>query len=202
MYQHKAVAIRRREGRPEPGEWPVEPSNGMDPVAWFRSSLAVLLDEFAAHEPDAPCWTWYGPEQNVAFWYRRMAHETAVHRVDVELAVGSASSIPDDMAVDGVDEVLERCLAYDWLDEDVAGGGESVLIDAGAERWRLRLLSRAIGFERGEFDDDRSSATVSGDPAEVFLWLWGGRPVSAVQVTGDAALVRRLREHYLAASTQ
>ena len=42
-----------------------------------------------------------------------MAQETVIHRVDAELAAGEPiAPIPDDLAVDGIDEVLERFLAY------------------------------------------------------------------------------------------
>ena len=47
------------------------------------------------------------------FWIRRMAQETVIHRVDAELALGEPfAPIPDDLALDGIDEVLERFLAF------------------------------------------------------------------------------------------
>lgn len=202
VYQHKVAAIRRKDRRPEFGEWPTEPPSGVAPIAWFEQSLSLLLTEFAVNPPDTKCWTWYEPQQNVAFWYRRMAQETAVHRVDAELAFGQPSSLPADLAVDGIDEVLERFLAYDWFNEAVDGRGESVLIDAGEQQWRVRLDEREIEFERGRPLDAGANATVAGHPAELYLWLWGRRPISAVTVTGDGKLAWRLREHYLVAATQ
>jgi hypothetical protein len=47
------------------------------------------------------------PDQTVGFWIRRMAQETVVHRVDAELAAEVApGAIPDDIALDGIDEFL------------------------------------------------------------------------------------------------
>ena len=42
----------------------------------------------------------------MGFWFRRMAHETVIHRVDAELAAGLPTAhVPDDLAIDGIDEV-------------------------------------------------------------------------------------------------
>ena len=55
----------------------------------------------------------------------------------------------------------------------------------------------------GHSDRDRvtSHATVSGEPSELLLWLWGRRPLSAVTVEGDEAVIAELRER-LSLATQ
>ena len=60
-----------------------------------------------------PAWSWWEPDQTVGFWYRRMALETVVHRVDVETQFGPPSAIDAALAVDGIDEVLTLMLAGD-----------------------------------------------------------------------------------------
>ena len=45
-----------------------------------------LIAEFGARQPTDPTPTWYDPDQTVAFWIRRMAQETVIHRMDAELA--------------------------------------------------------------------------------------------------------------------
>ena len=204
VYQHKVVTIRLRDRRPEAGEWPTEPPSGVAPVPWFEESLSLLLTELAQNPPDTRCWTWYEPQQDVAFWYRRMAQETAVHRVDAEQAFGAPAPVPADLALDGIDEVLERMLAYDWFDEAVDGHGESVLVDAGDQQWRLRLAEREIEFERapGAGSAASADATVRGAPEQLYLWLWGRLPSSHLTMAGDGKLAHRLREHYVAAATQ
>ena len=204
VYQHKVVTIRLRDRRPEAGEWPTEPPSGVAPVPWFEESLSLLLTEFAENPPSTKCWTWYEPQQDVAFWYRRMAQETAVHRVDAEQAFGESAPVPADLALDGIDELLERMLAYDWFNEAVDGRGESVLIDAGDRQWRVRLAEREIEFERAPDAGSAASADarVRGEPEQLYLWLWGRLPISHLTVAGDDKLARRLREHYGAAATQ
>ena len=45
----------------------------------------------ARFDPAAPSWTWWPDDQTAGFWLRRMAQETAVHRVDVELPLGATT---------------------------------------------------------------------------------------------------------------
>jgi uncharacterized protein (TIGR03083 family) len=42
----------------------------------------------------------------LAFWARRQAHETAIHRADAESAGGVRPEYPPDFAADGIDELL------------------------------------------------------------------------------------------------
>lgn len=55
------------------------------------------------------CWTFLptAPPSPVAFWARRQAHETTVHRMDAEAALGVLfSAVEPEFAEDGVDELL------------------------------------------------------------------------------------------------
>src|SRR5581483_6028840 len=79
-----------------------------DPAArpqWVRDGATLLVDTLAAHDPDDPCWT-FAPPANTGFWRRRQAHETAMHRVDAQLARGAAEPIDAALAADGIDEWL------------------------------------------------------------------------------------------------
>ena len=79
--------------------------------SWWSSSTS--------HAPGDHAATWWPPDQTVGFWLRRMAHETSIHRRDVESAVGAETPVAPDLAVDGIDEVLALMLAGDWSDEVV-----------------------------------------------------------------------------------
>jgi uncharacterized protein (TIGR03083 family) len=201
VYLHKIECIRRN-ARPE--DWPPD-LNGEEPLALFDRAYAALTDEFAARPPDSPAWTWYAPEQDVGFWIRRMAQETVIHRVDAELAAGiEPSPIPEDLAVDGVDEVLERFLAYGsrvWREDfgNLLDGldGRAVRVAAGDRAWVVALVKDGVSIlEQGD-----SAASVSGAPQSVLLWLWRRVGDEVVTVDGDAALVAELRE-LLGAATQ
>jgi uncharacterized protein (TIGR03083 family) len=52
-----------------------------------------------------PVWA-FGEMRPASFWARRMAHETAVHRADAEIAVGRTPDLAPELAADAIDERL------------------------------------------------------------------------------------------------
>ncbi|MEU8568786.1 maleylpyruvate isomerase family mycothiol-dependent enzyme [Streptomyces pathocidini] len=70
---------------------------------WLAEGAARLAEALRAAGPDAKVWT-PGPGGTAAFWARRMAHETAVHRADAALAVGAEYALATEVALDAVDE--------------------------------------------------------------------------------------------------
>ena len=80
---------------------------------WVREGAVVLADALEAQPPDTPAWTWLPPPTN-GFWRRRQAHETAVHRVDAQLAAGDVQPIDGALAADGIDEWLSLVPNIPW----------------------------------------------------------------------------------------
>jgi uncharacterized protein (TIGR03083 family) len=110
VYLHKVTLMRTGE---VPPQWPPPGLAAEAPLALLGRTYGELRAEFSAREPASPALTWYEPDQTVAFWIRRMAQETVVHRIDAELAAGlPVTRVPASLAVDGVDEVLKLMLAY------------------------------------------------------------------------------------------
>lgn len=188
VYLHKVEAIRRQE-RPDP--WPPEHLGGEDALDLLDDAHRRLVAAFAAHDPNDPAWTWYPPDQTVGFWIRRMAHETAVHRHDVERAAGQTTAVAADLAVDGIDEVLELMLAGDWSPYvvDAASGG-TVLVSSGGHDWAVTLDPSTVTVARHALPG--AVARVTGEPGEVLLWLWGRGPLPGSE--GDLAAVTELRD--------
>jgi len=197
VYHHKINSMVL--GRfPADGESAQGPGDDDDLLPWFRTSLAGLLHELTTRHPDAAAPTWYAPEQNVAWFYRRMAQETAVHRVDVELATGVVTPVADDLALDGVDEVLDLFVRYGLgmdPDEDVSDfAGRSVQIRTGHQAWHvLGTLGDPTGQLRLDRGVHAADASVSGEPSELLLWLWNRRPDSAVRIDGDPQALAAFR---------
>jgi uncharacterized protein (TIGR03083 family) len=75
--------------------------------AWVESGAAALVETLRKTPGDAPMWSW-GADHHAGFWSRRMLHETAIHRVDAELALGRTPEMDTAVAVDGIDEFLEN----------------------------------------------------------------------------------------------
>ena len=108
------VAEGRTEATSGPGEEEIIRLAPADEslVGWFRAGHARLVSVLAAADPATRCWTFMPAPSPLAFWARRQAHETAIHRVDAQLAAAAAvpgadlDPFPAGLAADGVDELL------------------------------------------------------------------------------------------------
>jgi len=158
----------------------------------FDAALADLLAAFAERGPDSLAYTWYGPDQSVGFWIRRMAQETHIHRVDAELTARQPiSPIDPALALDGIDEMHTVMLAWGsrayrrWVAGTLTANlGLVVALDAGSRAWTFRFGPDGIDAESGIAED--AQATLTGAPGDVLLWLWRRVPVDALAVSGDA----------------
>jgi uncharacterized protein (TIGR03083 family) len=196
VYEHKIACTELgRAPDPWPPAWPAD----RDPLEWFADAHARLLAMFDRNGPDSPSATWWPPDQTVGFWARRMAQETAVHRVDAELAAGTPTPVDAELATDGVDEILVIMLEGDWSeDEDPSAGGKRVAIETGGTAWTVTLDPASVAVARGPGPRD---ASLSGGPSDVLLWLWGRAGDDRVRRSGDAAALALLRTR-LALATQ
>jgi uncharacterized protein (TIGR03083 family) len=197
VYEHKIECTRlKRAPDPWPPAWPSD----RDPIEWLDDAHGRLQEMFERSEPSTPSATWWPPDQTVGFWARRMAHETAVHRVDAELATGVADPTVDpDLAVDGIDEILDLMLAGDWSEEphDASTGQRVAVATAGGTRL-ITLEPESVAVSR---EVDRADARIEGDPSSVLLWLWGRVPDERIERSGDLDAIRVLRSR-LAIATQ
>jgi uncharacterized protein (TIGR03083 family) len=193
VYRHKNAAFAKGaapEG-PEAGWGAI--ADGDDVVALLRDEAAVLRTNLD-HDPAAPAWSWWPAEQTVGFWQRRMAQETAVHRWDAEsatLGADDADPIADDLADDGVDELL-GWLTWDWSDYPQAGAdGRRVLVSTGVHSWTVTLHERAVEVGPGGEDAD---ALLAGEPSGLLLHLWGRPGEHGIASGGDVEALRQLAE--------
>ncbi len=198
------VECMRLGAQPEP--WPPEGLAGEPPLELLDRAYAALTGEFAARRPEEQAFTWYGPDQTVGFWIRRMAQETVIHRVDAELAAGEpVAAIPGDLAADGIDELLTAFVQYGttgWPEEFAEllapAGDRAVSVVTPQQSWRLRLTTTGVRVEQSAVDPP--SATVEGPAPDVLLWLWS-RGGEGATTTGDEEAIALLRK-VLVASTQ
>ncbi len=80
------------------------PDDPGEHAAWLNEGAARLAGSVRAAGGDL-VWTHHGL-QAASVWARRMAHETAVHRADGQIAFGQQPVIDTDVAIDGIDEWL------------------------------------------------------------------------------------------------
>jgi uncharacterized protein (TIGR03083 family) len=199
VYLHKTLAMR--DGA-EPEDFPPKGLADEEPVALLDRAYAGLRAEFAARKPADPAGSWYTPDQTVGFWIRRMAQETVIHRIDAELGAGQpVEPVPDDLALDGIDELLKVFVAFsvaEWGDyfTDALGSspGRTYTVRTDGAAWRVRTGPGRFDVTDGA-GDGAADVTVTGPPQDVLRWVWNretpGAP-SRVTVQGDPAAVAEL----------
>jgi uncharacterized protein (TIGR03083 family) len=212
VYLHKTRAMQLGDF---PADWPPD-FGGQPPLDLLDRTYAGLVHELTTRGPGDPAPTWYKPEPTVSFWSRRMAQETVIHRIDAELAARAVtgqpvSPVPDDIAADGVDEVLVRFLGYgstEWPEEFAALKGprlerpesdDTVLVETSGASWTIRPRPDHVDVRTGTSGDVH--AVIGGDPAPLLEWLWGRGDEDKVTTSGDPAWADYLRR-LLVATTQ
>ncbi len=190
---HRVTRLWVRDGR-RPEQWQRSPSDG-DLVGFVRTGLEELLAELARHDPAEPCDTWWPEDRTHGFWRRRMAHETAVHRVDVQAAAGvPVHAIDPGLALDGIDELLFLWFGHRLGELRMLSPQQGTVALAAAERRWLASFEpgRTIARRVDETDARSADARVSGDPMTVYLWSWGRLPDQSVEISGDQEAIARL----------
>jgi uncharacterized protein (TIGR03083 family) len=173
--------------------------------AWLAEGAAELLAELAALGPDTATWAW-GTDQRSAFWARRMAYETLVHRADVEQALGLPSRIDAAVATDGIDEFLTNlphAVVFAPTVRELTGDGETLhwhttdtTIDDDAE-WLITLEPEGFRWSHAHA---KGAVGVRGTAADLFLFAWGRlkaepSPGARLTVFGDRALLAHWVRH-------
>ena len=195
VYRHKVVALDLGEQPPQRdfGDWG-ELAVDEDPREVLGTEYAALRERLTARDALTPTWAWWPTEQTLGFWIRRMAHETAVHRWDAESAVhglDGAAPIPDDVATDGVDELL-GWLRWEWGDErQDDADGQTVLVSTADHSWSLTFEPTVVTVTGGGTD---GAAFVAGSPSGLLLHVWGRPGDHGVATLGDTTALRLLRE--------
>lgn len=187
--------------RPEPAQ---PPPGWEELVAWWDGRVGELCEELGAQGPDEPAWKFLPDVASTsAFWARRQAHETAIHRLDAEHALAGSdrvSAVPTlafdpDLAADGIDELLVRLVPH-ALSRALPDAEGTVLFhaaDAGRS-WLVRLRPGTlpeIDPAAGQEAQEAADASVVGTADAVYRAGWR-RPNTAI-VTGDRTLLDALR---------
>jgi uncharacterized protein (TIGR03083 family) len=189
VYVHK-VEVLRLGALPDP--WPPDFSE-RDALEWYDEARAAIVDALEKAGTELETWTFNPDDKTSGFWYRRMALETVVHRIDVEQAHEVVTPIDPELALDGIDELLYPNLGGPWWEE---GDTEhpidaAVRITADGRSWTVRADATSVVVSQGA--EGEVAAEIFGSADAVFLWLWGRRDASAIRSAGDADVVREFR---------
>lgn len=200
------VGQARRTMVKEPAETEILRAGPADQklLAWFRDGLADLAGVLRSADPGLICWTFLDAASPLAFWARRQAHETAIHRADTEGAGGEVvvspgaaiatvtvvTPFPADFAADGIDELLTGFAPRARFRAGAAAGGSvpSLLVRAAdtGDEW-LTGIGPRITARRGP---GAAQCVVAGPASDLYLMLWNRPPdLTRVTVSGDGSVL-------------
>jgi uncharacterized protein (TIGR03083 family) len=157
-------------------------------LGWFRDGLAALVDALGSASPDLECWTFLAAPSPLAFWARRQAHETAIHRVDAELAAGlEPSGSGAAFAADGIDELLTGFITRrkGGPAADATKALRVQCTDTDAD-WLVRVGPDGVTTVRHGGD---GTCAVSGPASDLYVTLWNRRAASGLAVEGEEAVL-------------
>ncbi|MEU3252601.1 maleylpyruvate isomerase family mycothiol-dependent enzyme [Streptomyces sp. NPDC006997] len=181
------VAEKHTSYRPDGG---LPDLDGDALLDWFAQGHRTLVDTLAAAPSDLDCWHFLPAPSPLAFWARRQAHETTVHRHDAESARdGAPAEVDPAFAVDGIDELLRGFHARGG--SRVRSAEPRVLriratdVPDGGGLWTVRLSDAPLETESGS-DATDADCEISGPAGGLYLALWNRAPFP--EVSGDGAV--------------
>lgn len=168
--------------------------DGAELVAWYREGHRLLVKALTDADPALECFTFLPAPSPLAFWARRQAHETAIHRVDAESALGADHSPFDPaFAADGIDELLVR---FHGLERSRVRLDTPRVLRLRAtdtdDVWTVRISEEAPRTTRGAEGD--ADCELTGPVGELYLVVWNRLPYSALSGKGDLSLAQVWRE--------
>lgn len=162
---------------------------------WYREGHAALVHTLATAPADIDCWTFLPASSPLAFWTRRQAHETAVHRIDADAAAGRPGpEVPTELALDGVDELLRGFLRRDRSRLHSDRPRTLLIQDAdGLASWHATVNPGPLDVVTGTEALTRpAELTITGPAHDLYLLLWNRLPAgipARVHLDGDESLL-------------
>jgi uncharacterized protein (TIGR03083 family) len=162
--------------------------DAMEFMTWGFEAITKALD---INRTERPTWSWHHNDHSVDFWFRRMAHETVIHRIDAEQAVSTVSKIDEVFALDGVDEVLDFLpLMGSWPEVPNVDFGIVSIVATTKSRsqvWDLNFTDKAATVSAADQANASARLVISGDAEAMDLYLWGriDSSDSRISITGE-----------------
>jgi uncharacterized protein (TIGR03083 family) len=178
------IVSHRPTQRPE--EFPAVPDG--EPLAVLESMLDDLVTALQEAEADTAVYVWPdNVEPTAAFWARRMAHESSVHRFDAQIAHAMPQPIDAELAADGIDEFIDIVtpMLYD-RNGGTGPKGTVQLVSTDDVSWCLGLEPDSV--ERLEVVSE-PDASARGTSSTLLLAAYGRVPWTSLSIEGDIELL-------------
>lgn len=160
-------------------------------VAWAQKQADLLLGALTRLDPQAPRWNFSPGPQLGAFIPRRMHHETAMHRWDLQGAQGFPGTFDDEVASDGVREYLEVFLPRSGRWTGAPAVVHTLVVDGPSLELELSTGAWPVVRDDPQRDPD---AVVAGTPDRLLLAWWDREPLSALRRAGNPSVIDKVRQ--------
>jgi len=168
-------------GRPKPA---FDDEPGPSAGLWLVQIGGFLVNELKAASADTKVWTWNPADQSAAFAARRMAHETAVHRFDAQMAIGNPEPIEPALAADGIEEIF---VMVDAWPESGRGEGQTLhLHSAEGDEWLIAMNPDGLDIKR---EHAKGDLALRGAVSDLELVLYDRPPIGDVERLGDESVL-------------
>jgi uncharacterized protein (TIGR03083 family) len=167
----------------------------------YDAGLQEVLSRLRAAPETLAVWTPTPVPSATLFWARRMAHETAIHRVDADLAAGyGVEAFEPEFAADGIEELLTGSAAR--FDRSGLTGDRTISLtplDSNAS-WTLRIGPDLLSCDPVALD--HADLAVFGPAGDLYRWVWNRAADDDVALRGDLSLADRWRRDFTVRSRQ
>ncbi|KUL38157.1 hypothetical protein ADL22_18760 [Streptomyces sp. NRRL F-4489] len=183
--------------RDQPYPLPEAPELADDELApWLREGHHQLVLALHTAPRDLATWTIRPASSPLAFWARRQAHETSVHRADAQQAAGvPLTPLPAPFAADGIDELVTGFHTHERsrLRPETPRTVRLRATDTPGAEWTMHLTPDAPPrTERTAASDapggEAVDTTVEGPAETLYLAVWNRLPWDGLTVSGDPSL--------------
>jgi uncharacterized protein (TIGR03083 family) len=178
-----------------------------DVVPWAAATAQRMVAALGSIDPTSSLYSWHEPDQTAGFWIRRMAHETAIHRLDAEIAINDVVSLSPGLAADCISEVLEVMLTGvppwgNWMPIDkvvylaCTDVEQSWMVELGAFEGTSPRSGKhyeelpAMEFVTDVVDPD---VAITGSAHALASWIWGRGSLADLTVDGDLTVAMLFR---------
>jgi uncharacterized protein (TIGR03083 family) len=164
-------------------------------LASYREGHANLVRTLREADPGVTCATFLPAPSPLAFWARRQAHETAIHRFDAQLAsagptpAGAPAAFGAAFADDGIDELIMGFAARRRYEPGSTDQTLAIRPADTAGRWHARLSDGGRKVERGDYPP--AGCVLEGPAAGLYALLWHRCDTADAHVTvsGDPGIL-------------
>lgn len=158
------------------------PPEGAAVQEFFLEGLDELLRVLRATPAATPVHTW-SDDRTAGFYRRRLCHETAAHRLDVD----PVTPLDAEVAADGIAELYEVVMPFGLARHAGPRPAGTLHLHRtdGVGEWTLELVGDELRVGHGH---TKADAAVRGPAGELFVFAWHRGRGPALEFFGDDAV--------------